>query len=153
MNEQEYNEFVSLIDRSNGPESCHLWQGKFYESQGGYGWFKKETAHRVAWSLRNGEIPPGKVIRHTCDNPPCCNPAHLEIGDHSDNRTDCVSKGRNAKGQNHGHAKLTARQVRFIRTHHKGWTHKAIAEKYGVARSTITRLKNGQGWDGVGSRN
>jgi hypothetical protein len=31
---------------------------------------------------------------HTCDNPPCCNPAHLFPGTNSDNVQDALSKGR-----------------------------------------------------------
>jgi len=54
-------------------------------------------AHRWAWIEAHGEIPEGKIVRHKCDNPPCINVDHLELGGHSDNQVDCVERGRNSK--------------------------------------------------------
>lgn len=34
--------------------------------------------HRVTYTLLVGPIPESYVIDHLCQNPPCCNPAHLE---------------------------------------------------------------------------
>jgi hypothetical protein len=55
---------------------------------------KSLYAHRVAWVLINGQIPKGKFILHSCDNPPCVRLDHLRIGDHQDNVTDCINRGR-----------------------------------------------------------
>ncbi len=51
-------------------------------------------AHRYAWELAYGEIPKGKVIRHSCDNPLCCNPKHLLCGTQQDNIMDIYARGR-----------------------------------------------------------
>jgi len=41
---------------------------------------RRVMLHRWAYERYRGAIPRGKVIDHAvCDNPPCCNPWHLEI--------------------------------------------------------------------------
>ena len=64
----------------------------------GYGMFRFGTgmrmAHRVAYALFKGELQPGLVIMHTCDNRICVNPGHLLQGTRKENNNDCVRKGR-----------------------------------------------------------
>lgn len=59
---------------------------------GGYGRVtrngKARGLHIVSHELFNGPIPDGHVVRHTCDNPACCNPEHLITGTRSDNAKD-----------------------------------------------------------------
>lgn len=52
------------------------------------------TAHRMAYILTHGPVPVEHDVCHHCDNPPCCNPAHLFDGSRSENMQDCVAKGR-----------------------------------------------------------
>lgn len=86
--------FWSKVNKS-GPNGCWLWTGA---NDGGYGqiWVngRNEKAHRIAWLLTHGVIPEGKMACHTCDNPPCVNPAHIFWGTMSDNILDAVNKGR-----------------------------------------------------------
>jgi hypothetical protein len=58
-------------------------------------------AHRYAWSVLNGPIPGGQVVRHNCDNPPCVNPAHLTVGTQADNIGDRDRRGRTSRGDRH----------------------------------------------------
>lgn len=73
-----------------GPTDC--WEWRNYKKFDGYGRFKVEGhllgAHVVAWCLANEEPLPPAVVRHTCNNPPCCNPAHLRKGTHKSNARD-----------------------------------------------------------------
>jgi len=82
--------FWVKVDRRR-PDECWPW---LKPAKNGYGIFslsstRTTNAHRVAWALRNGPIRERTIIRHSCDNPACCNPAHLVPGTQLDN----VSKG------------------------------------------------------------
>jgi hypothetical protein len=91
--------FWSKVDKSGGPDACWNWMAKSRSHSGnGYGNFnyngKAAHAHRVAWELTNGPIPNGLFGCHKCDNPLCCNPAHLFLGTAKDNSADMHAKGR-----------------------------------------------------------
>lgn len=61
-------------------EHCWIWCGRVDDF--GYGHFKVKgrslKAHRVAWTIINGPVPDDKTLDHTCRNPRCVNPAHME---------------------------------------------------------------------------
>jgi hypothetical protein len=110
-------------------------------------------AHRLAYCKYHNvslESIKGWVIRHTCDNPSCVNPHHLLIGTAADNTRDKVSKGRHSRGETSFHAKLTEGQVAEIRATYvardreSGST--ALARKFGVSQSTISRIVNNNRW-------
>lgn len=50
--------------------------------------------HRMIWERVNEASAAGLVVRHTCDNPKCINPAHLLIGTVADNVADMDQRGR-----------------------------------------------------------
>jgi hypothetical protein len=86
---------------SGGPDACWPWRGAL--NSFGYGNVGEDgftlTASRVAYELTYGFIPPGEgyhgnVVRHTCDNPPCCNPRHLVLGTQADNNRDRDARRR-----------------------------------------------------------
>ena len=59
-------------------------------------WNAMVLLHRAVWEIHNAEpIPEGLIVRHTCDNPPCCNPEHLILGTHQDNTDDMYQRNRN----------------------------------------------------------
>lgn len=55
--------------------------------------------HRLIWTIMKGEIEEGIVVRHKCDNPPCCNPEHLVLGTDADNVEDRMRRGRDHHSQ------------------------------------------------------
>lgn len=78
---------------------CWEWGGTRNES--GYGLFhasregyRNARAHRVMYELTYGQLDPGDVVRHDCDNPPCVNPAHLRSGSGWANSNDMVTRQR-----------------------------------------------------------
>src|SRR5262245_1331567 len=108
--------FLDRLDRSG---ECWPWTGA--RNRGGYGILgfqgKSELAHRVAMVLLANRRVAGFSVMHHCDNPPCCNPAHLFLGVQADNVADMERKrrGRHPRGAKHGRAKLTWEQVGEIR--------------------------------------
>jgi hypothetical protein len=60
---------------------CWIWTGK-WDSGNGYGKVRHQgqiwMAHRLIFTLLNGEIPQGLVLDHICRTRRCCNPDHLE---------------------------------------------------------------------------
>ncbi len=133
---------------------CWLWGGYCCKISG-YGYFGKNTsgdtrksAHRTSYELYKGPIVDKKYVCHSCDNRACVNPDHLFLGTQKENIVDCVSKGRNAKGEKQGSSKLTRDDVLYIRKSRTEDTHSVIelALKYGVRRSHIYRIINKHEW-------
>ena len=103
--------------KRNGPDACWPWIGPIAKYRRGYGQFKRdgrrgksENAHRIAWELTHGAPPDHLFVCHRCDNPPCCNPAHLFLGTPKENSQDMIAKGRHAHGPEFG-AKVRAAQI------------------------------------------
>lgn len=94
------------------------------------------------------------MVRHTCDNPPCCNPAHLVGGTTADNVRDMDERGRRVhgdhKGEANGFAKVTSEQVVSMReAHENGKTLREIALQHGVSKSAVQLIVARKAWTHV----
>jgi hypothetical protein len=145
--------FWPRVDRSGGPDACWPWMG--YREAFGHGRFwadgRHQLAHRVAWAFTNGPIAPDVALCHRCDNPPCCNPAHLFEGTRADNIADMVAKGRHRNGDIRGernpNAKLTEAAVRQIRADRAaGALLREIAERHGITEGLVSMIARGLLW-------
>jgi len=106
---------------------CHIWDGA--KDPRGYGNLsaliegkkKKIGAHRIALAIAKPELHPlifgdsKLIVRHSCDNPGCCNPDHLSVGTHADNVADRVERDRSALGITNGRAVLCEQCVILVR--------------------------------------
>lgn len=138
--------------KKSGPDSCWPWTGATVEGYGvigeGGSKGKKLRAHRVVYAEAKGRIPKGKIVMHTCDNPPCCNPAHLVAGTHADNVADKIKKGRCYTGDHRGkNNKVTPAKVRKIRKA-KG-TQTEIGERFGISQRAVSDIITGKTWSHV----
>lgn len=76
-------QFWAKVDQQGPPppDGDHLgpcWTWKAAIASTGYGKLGPRYAHRVAYELLVGPIPPGLYLDHLCRNRACVNPAHLE---------------------------------------------------------------------------
>lgn len=107
--------FWAKVDRGD-PDDCWPWIAA--RDKNGYGSFwldgRQVRAPRIAWCLVHPgkPIPADRVVRHTCDNPPCTNPADLIIGTSLDNDLDRMQRGRSACGDRNGSRLYPERLVR-----------------------------------------
>lgn len=132
--------FWPKVEKTDG---CWLWRGG--KLKGGYGMLGGLLAHRIAFSLSTGDIPPGMHVLHRCDNPPCVNPAHLFLGTHRDNMADKERKGRAnhvaLKREQHGMSKLTSAEVASLREMRAGGAPVTrLMTAFGVSQTTVRRL-------------
>lgn len=141
-------------------ELTGCWNFKGSKTAKGYGKmrvnYKYWLAHRYSLSLHLGrDIEKGMVVMHKCDNPSCVNPEHLTEGTQRDNQLDCIRKGRGGnRGANH-HSKVAVRltsaqkidkrreelRAKVIGAINRGWSNRAISERYSVRVQWINRLR------------
>lgn len=159
----DVDRFWAKVDR-RGPDDCWPWTEGADED--GYGLFKAGgRMHRACrWLLARKigrPLAADEVTRHTCDNPPCVNPAHLIPGSPRDNLHDARDRGRLIQGDKHwtrraperlhgeGNpaAKLTADQVREIRDlYASGARQVDLAEDYGIAQPYVSQIVRRKSW-------
>lgn len=147
--------FWSKVDK-RGPDECWPWKAAI--SKNGYGSFglggKPQTASRVAWLASYGRGAGKVMVLHKCDNRPCCNPAHLYLGDVRQNSKDMVERGRARRGpvigSQNGNAKLTEADIPVIRGFiADGLPNTEIARRFGVTHQMISKIRRGHFWTHV----
>jgi hypothetical protein len=141
-------------DRSAGEHACWLWKGRVSRRYGVISLNDRPTrAHRAAWILTRGAIPAGMFVCHRCDEPLCCNPAHLWLGSPKDNVRDCVSKRRHAHGEAAATAKMSEAQAReVLRRMATPEPRQAIARAHGVTVHALYRITGGYSWKHLAGR-
>lgn len=121
-----------------GSESeCWEWSGN--RNTQGYGRFKFKgrlyIAHRYAFERAGGKLSPELFACHHCDNPPCCNPAHLFAGTPKENSMDCVRKNRN-----YCPSRLSEETTMLVTSLKGALSQRRIAKFAGVSRKTVQKL-------------
>jgi len=141
-----------------GPNECWPWRAEHshnpHTGRGSItvvGFKNKVNSTRVTFFLAHGRWP--VVARHTCDNPPCCNPDHIIDGTRSDNMQDSLKRDRfnhGSRGRPGNNAKVSAEQVREIRqAAQSGETYVSIARRYSVSNVQIRNIVTRKSWTHV----
>ena len=127
-------------------DGCWHWMGA--RQVNGYGslatrgeaWGTR-YAHRWSYMHHKGEIPEGKMIRHTCDVRHCVNPHHLVAGDSVDNVRDMIE--RNPNGCHRCFTPELIHEIRAAYGHPPEFPSMTdLAKRYGVSASTIGNIIN-----------
>lgn len=129
-----YERLDAGIDRSGGPTACWPWMGA--NSTHGYGSLAQGgvtyRTHRLSLSRKLGrDLSAEEQACHHCDNPPCCNPAHLFVGSARDNSRDMLRKGR--QPQRYGWVSMD--DIRWL--YERRVSPDRIAEEFGVSSIVI----------------
>lgn len=137
-----------------GDDDC--WEWTAASMPRGYGVFmaghkRRAYAHRFSWEIANtAEVPEGKSVLHSCDNPPCVNPRHLRVGTNADNVADAVERHRHVAGIDHHAARLTPRKVKqIVSLYREGLRPADIARRVGVDDSAVHAVLDGSTWKDV----
>jgi hypothetical protein len=85
------------IQATDDPEECHLWTRGC--NAAGYGCVSADGSWRLVTRvvmeiLLGRPLLTEEHVLHTCDNPPCCNPHHLYLGDPEQNARDRKERRR-----------------------------------------------------------
>lgn len=145
LTEIQIAHFWERVDKSG---DCWLWTGTMFKS--GYGLIsindKSTYTHRLAYTISTGNDPGKYLILHSCDNPPCCNPAHLRKGTHAENMADMVSGHRGAKHIDSS-PKLTQELADNLREDYKLSQNKSkLSKKYNISCTHVTDILNNKYW-------
>ena len=150
---------------------CWLWTGAMPKGKQQRGYLtvsgRSRLASRTSYVAFTGGDPAGGLVCHKGDVSACVNPSHLYLGTHADNMADMVARrryfaasqpercsqaGRKAglknnwsRGESNVRAKLSATEAASIQADCR--TTKALAELYGVHRTTIQRIRRGALWN------
>jgi hypothetical protein len=143
------------VDR-RGPDDCWPWRRTTDEFGHGQFFVSPERgrvpAHVYGVELTTGQrCPEGKEGCHHCDNPPCCNPAHIYYGTRQQNVDDMWNRNRAPQGADRTQSKVDDHAVLAIRLRFAdGETLLSLASEYGVSDTLISLIVNGHRWSHVG---
>lgn len=150
---------VIEVQRVDGLTPCWEYQGRrtFNKTKpGARGYCQMRIAgaptpavHRLSMLAFGGQLPLDLVL-HQCDNPICCNPAHLRDGSHTENMAERSERSRTAAGSRHYAAALDVEAVQGVRQRASwGWSGAAIARHLEVDDEVVCRILRGDTYQDV----
>lgn len=160
---------MSNVDPVTG---CWNWSGG--TNKQGYGLMsvgnRTASAHRTSYRVFVGKIKPadgyhGMCVCHSCDNPPCVNPAHMFLATQTNNMRDCAKKGRSpraladrngtrtrpdriARGERSARSRTTSDAVLDIREKYRMGVANMpeLASRHGLSKSTVFDIIKRRTW-------
>lgn len=133
------------VKKENGTDTpCWIWQGPQTNGAAvinvGYrGEYVRLYARRFSYETNKGRIPERAIVKVTCGEKLCIQPAHLYVPNIADVERRHANKVPGARLN-----LAIAREIREMASH--GATMTTIARVFGIDRATANRVKNGKSW-------
>lgn len=147
----EAREYFDTVVLHHAGDECLIWP--FSRNGSGYGNIgidgKTYLVSRLVCEEVNGPPPTAEhEAAHSCGlgHEGCCSPQHLNWATRVENQRDRLRHGTSPRGEQCGMAKLTQDDVRQIRAMRGEANHAVIADKFGVASSTVCMIQTGKSW-------
>lgn len=136
--------FWSRVDMKD-IDKCWVWTGGC--NSRGYGRINLNyiiyLSHRISYFLTYGYFNPGNKVLHICNNPVCCNPKHLQLGNDKDNAID-TKNNKNYKphsSKNKGIFKCSRETIEeMIKMKNNGKSFRDISKIFNIYPSSICRI-------------
>lgn len=155
MNDTRQKRINYLLSRCIEEGDCLMWTG--YVSKDNLPIFsenrvKKSARKKLFEAVNNVALNHRQIVRTTCAEPMCMNPAHMKVMDVAAVRKQDGKRGRystpvmqiNRTRTSRARSKLTMEDVREIRQSTLSLSN--LAAQYGVDKSTIGNIKRGNTW-------
>jgi len=145
-------EWIDEVALKHDGSDCLIWpfaRDKNGYANGGHPAHRSRRAYRIICEFAHGAPPTsGHEAAHSCGrgHEGCVAPAHLSWKTHAENEADKKAHGTLIVGSDHANSRLTEDDVREVRRLFGTMTHEAIAERFGVARATISLISSGATW-------
>jgi hypothetical protein len=148
---------------------CLRWTAGCCSGHPAMRWGDKKSAmvRRVLWEEVNGPIPPGKILRCTCETPKCVNIEHAKLATYRGVALELgavgvmsgpVRSARIAAVKRAGkQSRISQDDARTIReSEDKGAD---LAQRYGISEGTVSKIRlgkvrrefGGNVWQGLGA--
>lgn len=139
LTERQKTRFLGRLDKTSG---CWLWVGESKDKGYGYISFngKGYLSHRVSYAIHHHVNPGNFIVDHTCNNPPCCNPKHLELVTPKENTQRMVDQGRHYVGKGNIIVPIEHHHQIVDDVISRQKTMLEISKDYGVGRHCISRI-------------
>jgi hypothetical protein len=126
---------------------CRAGNGYWMVTLSKDGSTKTFSVHGLVLTVFVGPRPKGKQCRHGDGNRANNALSNLSWGTRLENAADKELHGTVARGTKNGRSKLTPEDVLAIRSSDE--FQKVLAERYGVSRPIISRIKSGKLWASI----
>jgi hypothetical protein len=140
--EQRLKAFLDNLVHSEKKAECWSWKGNTVS--GGYGRFfingRKHLIHRLVFKAYNGGLSDTELVRHSCNNPNCCNPMHLKSGTNEDNAKDAQISGAYQQMSRKTATVPDSIVIEMREMYLAGHKSSVIAKKYGLTQARTHHL-------------